>query len=87
MIDLSTVPKNERAMYLCPRFSHCSVPLCPLDPEKDKRSRLPGEPNCPRTKKQLEQTRKDGRTWAPDKQWHDGLYQEVVLGNAAGTPQ
>ena len=30
----------------CPRFAGCSVNVCPLDPEIDKRSRLPDEPLC-----------------------------------------
>src|SRR3972149_2537899 len=30
----------------CPRFAHCSVPICPLDLAADCRTRLPGEPSC-----------------------------------------
>lgn len=30
----------------CPRFSGCSVNVCPLDPEQDKRNKLKGEPDC-----------------------------------------
>ena len=30
----------------CPRSQRCSVPLCPLDPEVEKRVYLEGEPTC-----------------------------------------
>ncbi len=30
----------------CSRFKRCSVPLCPLDPEVEKRVYLEGEPTC-----------------------------------------
>ena len=38
--------KNIERMKKCPRFSHCSVPKCPLDQDIDLRVKLPGEPNC-----------------------------------------
>jgi len=43
MINKTTVlaPMNK-----CPRFFRCSVPICPLDPDKDKRVYLQGEPRC-----------------------------------------
>lgn len=31
----------------CPQYSHCSTNRCPLDPERDKRVDLEGEPKCP----------------------------------------
>jgi len=37
-------------MHKCPRFRNCWVPLCPLDPEMEKRDNLPGEPDCPLSK-------------------------------------
>jgi len=33
-------------MTLCPRFSSCSVPSCPLDINQDSRTTLKGEPKC-----------------------------------------
>lgn len=30
----------------CPRFQRCSVPLCPLDREVEKRVYLEGDPTC-----------------------------------------
>lgn len=30
----------------CPKFSHCSAPICPLDPEWASRTYLKGEPVC-----------------------------------------
>jgi hypothetical protein len=30
----------------CPKFEHCSAPLCPLDEDLEKRSHLPGERVC-----------------------------------------
>ena len=33
-------------MKNCPRFSGCSVPNCPLNPENDKSFRLKGEQKC-----------------------------------------
>jgi hypothetical protein len=30
----------------CPKWSACSAPLCPFDPELHKRRHLPGEPVC-----------------------------------------
>ena len=31
---------------LCPKFSGCSAPICPLDPEWQRASHLPGERVC-----------------------------------------
>ncbi len=33
-------------MYDCPRFDHCSAPICPLDPDWRKRPHLKGERIC-----------------------------------------
>jgi len=33
-------------MTQCPRYPKCSVPICPLDAEKDRRVYLKGEPKC-----------------------------------------
>ena len=30
----------------CPKFDHCSAPLCPLDDERQKRKHLRGERLC-----------------------------------------
>lgn len=38
--------ENLLRMERCPRFSRCSVPICPLDEGKDKRVYLKGEPKC-----------------------------------------
>ncbi len=40
---------RERASFVssdCPKFSHCSAPICPLDPEWTNRTYLKGEPVC-----------------------------------------
>ena len=34
------------ALRQCPRFDRCTVPICPLDPDQDLRTHLPGEPRC-----------------------------------------
>ncbi len=36
----------HKVMKKCPRFQRCSVPLCPLDPEVEKRVYWEGEPTC-----------------------------------------
>lgn len=33
-------------MYQCPRFPSCSVNVCPLDPEHELRSFIPGDEKC-----------------------------------------
>jgi len=33
-------------LYNCPKFDHCSAPICPLDPEWERRSHLNGERVC-----------------------------------------
>ncbi|MBU1091887.1 hypothetical protein KKA27_03450 [Patescibacteria group bacterium] len=38
--------KDENPMKNCPRFSFCSAPICPLDPDWKNRTYLPGEPIC-----------------------------------------
>ncbi len=35
-----------RPMRDCPRWSVCSVPICPLDADWEKRSHIGGEPVC-----------------------------------------
>jgi len=37
---------KNNVMRLCPKFSSCSAPLCPLDIDMKKRTRLVGEKNC-----------------------------------------
>lgn len=40
---------RERALFVssdCPKFSHCSAPICPLDSEWASRTYLKGEPVC-----------------------------------------
>ena len=37
---------NLKRMKQCPRFDFCSVPICPLDEDKDERIYLRGEPKC-----------------------------------------
>ena len=32
--------------HKCPRFSSCSVPKCPLDPDYHQRARVIGEEHC-----------------------------------------
>ena len=36
----------HKDMKKCSRFQRCSVPLCPLDPEVEKRVYLEGESTC-----------------------------------------
>jgi len=44
---MSLVEKESLAiMKLCPRFSYCSVPICPLDLQQDERDRIKSEPRC-----------------------------------------
>lgn len=38
--------KSNNPMYACPKFKHCSAPVCPLDRNKDKSIKLPGEATC-----------------------------------------
>lgn len=40
------VAEARRIMEECPRFSRCSVAICPLDLFADCGTRLPGEPKC-----------------------------------------
>jgi len=35
-----------KIMRQCPRFEHCDVPICPLDPNQDQRTSLAGEKKC-----------------------------------------
>jgi len=41
-----TQSNNLEPMTNCPRFPHCSVPICPLDRDKGRRVYLRGEPKC-----------------------------------------
>jgi 5-methylcytosine-specific restriction endonuclease McrA len=38
--------KMTEPMKLCPRYERCNAPLCPLDPDQELRTYLPGEPKC-----------------------------------------
>lgn len=38
--------RNILRMERCPRYPRCSVPICLLDTEKDKRVYMEGEPEC-----------------------------------------
>ena len=31
---------------VCPKFDHCSAPICPIDPEWQKRVHIKGDPVC-----------------------------------------
>ncbi len=37
---------SNRGPEACPRFGKCNAPVCPLDPDWQKRLHLPGEPTC-----------------------------------------
>jgi hypothetical protein len=39
--------ENKKNMQSCPRFKWCSLPKCPLDPELENRTELPGDNQCP----------------------------------------
>ena len=52
-----------RVMKACPRYRGCNVPICPLDPDKHKRSKIKGEKNCTMTKEKLDEIRLDA-SWA-----------------------
>jgi hypothetical protein len=41
----------------CSRWAHCSVNVCPLDPDATKRKHIAGETVCPQL---LESVKKDG---------------------------
>ena len=47
----SSIMTEEKAnienMKKCPRFEECSIPLCPLDMEMDKRVEMPEDAQCP----------------------------------------
>lgn len=45
---MSDKASSETEMYSCPRFDYCNAPRCPLDPMRDRRVRLKGEPRCRR---------------------------------------
>jgi len=38
--------KEKIPMYECPRFSKCSAPICPLDPDWTERVYIEGEEKC-----------------------------------------
>lgn len=68
-------------MKQCPRFSACSVPICPLDLLQDQRDYMKGEPRCPLAKSRrlkigqnsaLENKGLTKREWAAKQRW-DGL--------------
>jgi len=37
---------DQITMEQCPKFHHCSAPLCPLDPDWNKRKMLQGDNLC-----------------------------------------
>lgn len=37
---------DRRLMDKCPKYPRCSAPLCPLDPDMDKRFYIEGDPIC-----------------------------------------
>ena len=37
---------DQITMEQCPKFHHCSAPLCPLDPDWNKRKMIQGENLC-----------------------------------------
>ncbi len=47
-------------MEKCSRFQRCSVPLCSLDPEVEKRAYLEGDPTCQLGFEQLATIADDG---------------------------
>jgi len=65
-------------MRRCPRFSSCSVPICPLDLLQDERDYLKGEPRCTLAKSyrlkigqntQLKYKGLEKREWAAKQRW------------------
>jgi len=56
--------RRYAAMEECPRFKHCSVPYCPLDPLRDYGTVLPGDPKCRLPKsRRMEIAKKHGLSW------------------------
>jgi len=43
---IGKMPIEKIPYYECPSFDSCSAPLCPLDPDIDKRIRYPDEDKC-----------------------------------------
>ncbi len=37
---------DRRLLDKCPKYQRCSAPLCPLDPDMDKRFYIKGDPIC-----------------------------------------
>ena len=37
---------DRRLVDKCPKYPRCSAPLCPLDPDMDKRFYIKGDPIC-----------------------------------------
>ena len=37
---------DRRLVAKCPKYPKCSAPLCPLDPDMDKRFYIEGDPIC-----------------------------------------
>ena len=73
-------PEAGGPMTKCPRYAVCSAPVCPLDPDQDKRTRLQGEPKCPLSKRlrirlaEGADLERDGMTkseWARHRQWSE----------------
>ena len=38
--------RSNESMYHCPKFDHCSAPICPLAPDWPRRVHRKGEPIC-----------------------------------------
>jgi len=49
----------------CPKFSWCSINICPLDLEANLRTKLLGEKNCPFTINKKSKSQKGIRTQMP----------------------
>ena len=63
------MPNEEKIienLRKCPRFGRCSVNICPLDSEAQKRTYVSGEDICPFIIKRRGKDRKGIRTQAPD---------------------
>jgi len=50
----------DKPMKKCSRFERCSVPLCPLDRQVEKRVYLEGEPTCKLDSQRLTTIADDG---------------------------
>lgn len=60
-MSIETTTENPKN---CPRFEGCSINICPLDPEAEIRSFIPGEESCPFTLKKRLKNQKGIRVLA-----------------------